>query len=230
MLQLASCSLCAKLKANHLFAGRWERGINLLIKLAWRWIKTFWTFALSFLFVHFIMCFSCFTSVVYFQWFYDVLRRNKCILFFFDKLPHCTLPDTHRQITHDALWEAGGPASLLVVPGGSAVCPSQWSYDFPEDYLASFSTYGVSSVVCLFLISHSVFFSPSTVSSSSFYFLIFSDCFPQAFPPRLPLPLSLLTVSVWIKGILMNLAFFVPPLQGRFPQKCCIYDFLLQSV
>lgn len=88
---------------------------------------------------------------------------------FVDKLTHCTLPHTRRQITHDALWEAGGPASLWVVPGGSAVCVSWWSYDFPKDHLASFSTYGVSFVVCLFLIPHSVCI---FLSITSFLFLL----------------------------------------------------------
>lgn len=88
---------------------------------------------------------------------------------FVDKLTHCTLPHTRRQITHDALWEAGGPASLWVVPGGSAACVSWWSYDFPKDHLASFSTYGVSFVVCLFLIPHSVCI---FLSITSFLFLL----------------------------------------------------------
>lgn len=115
------------------------------------------------------MFFFFFTSVVYFQCLYDALRRNKRILIFVDKLTHCTLPHTRRQITHDALWEAGGPASLWVVPGGSAVCVSWWSYDFPKDHLASFSTYGVSFVVCLFLIPHSVCI---FLSITSFLFLL----------------------------------------------------------
>ncbi len=97
---------------------------------------------------------------------------------------------TPGQITHDALWEAVGPASLLVIPGGSAVCDSRWSYDFPEDHLAWFPAYGVSFVV--FSLHSSVFFFPSSFHS---HFLLSS--FPSL-SASVFLPLSLFTISLWI--------------------------------
>lgn len=64
----------------------------------------------------------------------------------------------HRQpqITHDALREAGGPASLWVVSRGSAV----WSYDFPEDHLVSniwCLSFSLCLHLCLCLLTLSVF-------------------------------------------------------------------------
>lgn len=146
--------------------------VALIFSSARRWINTFC--------FKFFICsvYSMFFFFFYFSGVFSVFlwcfKEEQTYPNFVDKLTHCTLPHTRRQITHDALWEAGGPASLWVVPGGSAVCVSWWSYDFPKDHLASFSTYGVSFVVCLFLIPHSVcIFLSSPVSSSSFYFLIF---------------------------------------------------------
>lgn len=111
-----SCSLYAKLKANHLG----ERGINLLVALsAQRWINTF---CFKFLFVQFILnfyFFIFFTSVVYFQCFYDVLRRNKRILIFVDKLPHGT--STHTQTDYPCCF-VGGWWSCITVSCPRGLC------------------------------------------------------------------------------------------------------------